>query len=90
MILEHEMNETTLYNIDTEIVYCTISGAGYAAVVLNIIAVIYFSAIMAYPVLYMYHSFSSPLPWQSCGNSWNTEKCTEVVMLNLDFKVRKI
>ncbi|XP_013200457.2 sodium-dependent proline transporter [Amyelois transitella] len=53
-------------------------GAGYAAVVLNVIAVIYFSSIMAYPVLYIYHSFSSPLPWQSCGNSWNTERCSEL------------
>ncbi|CAG9784591.1 unnamed protein product [Diatraea saccharalis] len=53
-------------------------GAGYATVVLNIIATVYFSTIMAYPILYMYHSFSSPLPWQNCGNSWNTEKCTEI------------
>ncbi|XP_028164676.1 sodium- and chloride-dependent glycine transporter 1-like [Ostrinia furnacalis] len=55
-----------------------LKGAGYAAVVLNIIAIVYFSAIMAYPLLYMYHSFNSPLPWQSCGNSWNTERCTEI------------
>nr|ACZ98831.1 proline transporter short variant [Chilo suppressalis] len=53
-------------------------GAGYATVILNIIATIYFSTIMAYPILYMYHSFSSPLPWQNCNNSWNTEKCTEI------------
>ncbi|CAG5056600.1 unnamed protein product [Parnassius apollo] len=53
-------------------------GAGYAVVVLNIIAVTYFAAIMSYPLLYIYHSFSLPLPWQSCGNSWNTEKCTEI------------
>ncbi|KAL0894566.1 hypothetical protein ABMA27_013138 [Loxostege sticticalis] len=62
-----------------------LKGAGYAAVVLNIIAVIYFSAIMAYPILYMYHSFSSPLPWQSCGNSWNTEKCTEITSNSSSF-----
>ncbi|XP_059059228.1 sodium-dependent proline transporter-like [Achroia grisella] len=53
-------------------------GAGYAAVILNVIAIIYFSSIMSYPVLYIYHSFSSPLPWQTCENSWNTEKCTEI------------
>ncbi|XP_034829151.1 sodium- and chloride-dependent glycine transporter 2-like [Maniola hyperantus] len=53
-------------------------GAGYATVVLNIVAMIYFASIMSYPMLYIYHSFSSPLPWQSCGNSWNTEKCAEI------------
>ncbi|XP_004929221.1 sodium- and chloride-dependent glycine transporter 2 [Bombyx mori] len=53
-------------------------GAGYAVIVLNVIAVIYFSAIMSYPVLYIYHSLGSPLPWQTCGNPWNTDKCTEI------------
>ncbi|KAJ0181675.1 hypothetical protein K1T71_002397 [Dendrolimus kikuchii] len=58
--------------------YSNGGGAGYATVVLNIIAIVYFSAIMSYPILYIYHSFSFPLPWQSCDNSWNTEKCIEV------------
>ncbi|KAJ2944589.1 hypothetical protein O0L34_g3942 [Tuta absoluta] len=53
-------------------------GAGYAVVILNIISVIYFASIMSYPILYIYHSFSSPLPWQSCGNYWNTDNCTEI------------
>ncbi|KAL4715168.1 hypothetical protein ACJJTC_012215 [Scirpophaga incertulas] len=55
-----------------------LKGAGYATVIVNIIATVYFSSIMAYPILYIYHSFSSPLPWQSCGNPWNTGKCTEL------------
>ncbi|XP_041979287.1 sodium-dependent proline transporter-like [Aricia agestis] len=53
-----------------------LKGAGYAAVVLNVIAIVYFSTIMSYPILYIYHSFQSPLPWQSCDNEWNTEKCS--------------
>ncbi|XP_073941481.1 sodium- and chloride-dependent glycine transporter 1-like isoform X2 [Choristoneura fumiferana] len=53
-------------------------GAGYAVVVLTVVAVTYFSTIMALPILYMYHSLTSPLPWQHCGNRWNTEKCTEI------------
>ncbi|XP_053625829.1 sodium-dependent proline transporter-like [Plodia interpunctella] len=53
-------------------------GAGYTGVMVNIIAVVYFASIMSYPVLYIYHSFSSPLPWQSCGNYWNTDRCTEL------------
>ncbi|XP_038207246.1 sodium- and chloride-dependent glycine transporter 1-like [Zerene cesonia] len=53
-------------------------GAGYAVIILNVIAVTYFAVIMSYPILYIYHSFSSPLPWQDCGNSWNTDKCAEI------------
>ncbi|XP_075992038.1 sodium- and chloride-dependent glycine transporter 1-like [Anticarsia gemmatalis] len=55
-----------------------LKGAGYAAIVMNVIAITYFAAIMSYPILYIYHSMSSPLPWQNCGNSWNTDKCTEI------------
>ncbi|CAB3231281.1 unnamed protein product [Arctia plantaginis] len=55
-----------------------LKGAGYAAILLNVIAITYFATIMSYPVLYIYHSMSSPLPWQNCGNSWNTDKCTEI------------
>ncbi|CAH0726499.1 unnamed protein product, partial [Brenthis ino] len=55
-----------------------LKGAGYAVIVLNVIAILYFATIMSYPILYIYHSFSSPLPWQSCGNAWNTEKCVEI------------
>lgn len=60
------------------LIYSVFTGAGYATIILNVIAVTYFASIMSYPILYIYHSFSSPLPWQACGNSWNTEKCTEV------------
>lgn len=55
-----------------------ILGAGYAVVLLNVMGVMYFATIMSYPLLYMFHSFTSPLPWQYCGNSWNTDKCVEV------------
>ncbi|XP_063376051.1 sodium- and chloride-dependent glycine transporter 1-like [Cydia fagiglandana] len=55
-----------------------LKGAGYAVVVLNVIAVVYFSTILAYPILFIYHSFTSPLPWQHCGNTWNTHKCVEI------------
>lgn len=54
------------------------TGAGYAAIIVNVIAITYFASIMSYPLLYIYHSMSTPLPWQSCGNPWNTDKCTEV------------
>ncbi|XP_013181480.1 PREDICTED: sodium- and chloride-dependent glycine transporter 1-like isoform X1 [Papilio xuthus] len=53
-------------------------GAGYAVILVNIIATTYFAAIMSFPLLYIYHSFTSPLPWQSCGNTWNTDRCSEL------------
>lgn len=67
-------------------IYLFFTGAGYAVIVLTVVAITYFSTIMALPILYMYHSLTSPLPWQHCGNPWNTEKCTEVKPYNVLMK----
>ncbi|XP_072936313.1 sodium- and chloride-dependent glycine transporter 1-like [Epargyreus clarus] len=53
-------------------------GAGYTMVITNVICITYFATIMSYPILYIYHSFNSPLPWKDCGNPWNTDRCMEM------------
>ncbi|GBO98623.1 Sodium- and chloride-dependent GABA transporter 3, partial [Eumeta japonica] len=53
-------------------------GAGYAIVVVNIICVVYYSVVIAYPLLFLANVFSSKLPWEFCGNEWNTDRCIEV------------
>uniref|UniRef100_A0A1A9VUV8 Transporter n=1 Tax=Glossina austeni TaxID=7395 RepID=A0A1A9VUV8_GLOAU len=54
-------------------------GAGYAIVVINIICTIYYSVIIAYPLMFLKHIiFQAKLPWDSCDNSWNTDHCIDV------------
>lgn len=36
---------------------------------------IYYIVLIAYTLYYFVASFSSPLPWENCGNEWNTETC---------------
>ncbi|XP_070564521.1 sodium- and chloride-dependent GABA transporter 2-like [Ptychodera flava] len=43
---------------------------------------IYYVVILAWALYYMALSFTSDLPWNSCGNSWNTENCVDDYIFN--------
>lgn len=38
---------------------------------------IYYNAIIAYVLFYLFASLTSALPWEHCGNWWNTDLCLE-------------
>ena len=35
----------------------------------------YYNIILSWAFFYIFSSFSSSLPWASCGNWWNTDAC---------------
>ncbi|XP_018602390.1 solute carrier family 6 member 22, tandem duplicate 2 isoform X2 [Scleropages formosus] len=50
-------------------------GLGYASQVVVLYTSIYYIVILAWAVLYLIYSFRFELPWATCTNYWNTEKC---------------
>uniref|UniRef100_A0A3Q4HID6 Transporter n=1 Tax=Neolamprologus brichardi TaxID=32507 RepID=A0A3Q4HID6_NEOBR len=52
-------------------------GLGYCCEVVVLYSSIYYIIILAWAFLYLFSSFNSELPWESCKNSWNTETCVE-------------
>ncbi|XP_042223468.1 sodium- and chloride-dependent GABA transporter 1-like isoform X2 [Homarus americanus] len=61
----------TLYEV------CPIfKGVGYATFIMNLVFVAVYSVVIAYPLVFLYNSFSTKLPWSSCGNTWNTPACS--------------
>ncbi len=51
------------------------AGLGYTAVVAAALCCVYYVVLVAYILFYLFASFTSELPWATCGNSWNTDRC---------------
>lgn len=54
-----------------------LQGVGYATMTIVFFLDIYYCIIIAWTVFYLIASFTAlpGLPWQDCGNWWNTETC---------------
>ena len=50
-------------------------GIGYCAVTVSYFTSFYYNTIMGWSLHFIIHSFSSPLPWTTCNNTWNTKDC---------------
>uniref|UniRef100_H3C8U1 Uncharacterized protein n=1 Tax=Tetraodon nigroviridis TaxID=99883 RepID=H3C8U1_TETNG len=52
-------------------------GIGYYTMVIQIYFRVY-SIVLAWAVFYLIYSFSGTLPWASCSNPWNTDRCVDL------------
>ncbi|XP_033631857.1 sodium- and chloride-dependent glycine transporter 1-like [Asterias rubens] len=51
-------------------------GLGYGMLIVCALVTLYYNVIIAYAFFYLFASFTSELPWKTCGNEWNTGNCT--------------
>ncbi|XP_063784701.1 sodium-dependent proline transporter isoform X1 [Pseudophryne corroboree] len=52
-------------------------GVGMGMLLIVALVAIYYNMIIAYVLFYLFASLTSSLPWEHCGNWWNTELCLD-------------
>uniref|UniRef100_A0A8D2JBU4 Transporter n=1 Tax=Varanus komodoensis TaxID=61221 RepID=A0A8D2JBU4_VARKO len=52
-------------------------GVGMATILIVSLVAIYYNMIIAYVLFYLFASLTKTLPWQYCGNWWNTNRCLD-------------
>ncbi|KAJ8312840.1 LOW QUALITY PROTEIN: hypothetical protein KUTeg_010213 [Tegillarca granosa] len=52
-------------------------GIGWSVVLIAFYTDFYYNVIIAWSLHFLFKSFTSTLPWSTCGNDWNTEHCYE-------------
>ena len=57
-------------------------GIGWATTVVVFFLNCYYNVILTWSFYYMFASFTTKLPWESCTNSWNTENCSTFSTVN--------
>ncbi|XP_022709547.1 sodium-dependent noradrenaline transporter-like [Varroa jacobsoni] len=50
-------------------------GVGYCAVLISWYVSFYYNVIIGWAIFFVLSSFTSQLPWSTCGNPWNTHTC---------------
>ncbi|XP_050406474.1 sodium- and chloride-dependent GABA transporter 1 isoform X1 [Patella vulgata] len=50
-------------------------GVGVSMACVATLCCLYFNTILSWILYYLVHSFMSPLPWTTCGNTWNSDTC---------------
>lgn len=55
-----------------------LKGCGYAMLFVNFIVTMQYNLLISYPILFLWECFKTAIPWKTCGNSWNTDKCVPV------------
>ncbi|KAK6485297.1 sodium- and chloride-dependent creatine transporter 1-like isoform X1 [Huso huso] len=53
-------------------------GLGVSSMIIVFFCNTYYIMILVWGLYYLLHSFTDPLPWATCGNTWNTANCTRV------------
>ncbi|KAL3978324.1 IKAROS family zinc finger protein [Sarotherodon galilaeus] len=55
-----------------------LEGMGYTSQMIIFYGSISYIVILAWAFLYLFSSFSGELPWATCNNTWNTNRCVEI------------
>ncbi|XP_062607423.1 sodium- and chloride-dependent glycine transporter 1-like [Saccostrea cucullata] len=51
------------------------TGLGWLMMIISLVVSWYYNTVIAWVIYYFVHSFFPNIPWATCDNWWNTEKC---------------
>ena len=57
------------------------TGIGFATTIIVSLVNIYYNIILAWAFYYLFSSFTSSVPWDSCHNWWNTANCSKLALM---------
>jgi solute carrier family 6 GABA transporter-like protein 6/8/11/12/13 len=52
-----------------------LKGTGIATVVMSFFLTTYYIVIIVWGLYFLFASLNTEVPWKSCGNWWNTDRC---------------
>lgn len=55
-----------------------LKGIGLAECLIAYLVAFYYNVIIAWSFFYLVSSFTSSLPWTTCGHKWNTDNCSDL------------
>lgn len=55
----------------------SLPGLGFSSMVIVFFCNTYYIMILVWGLYFLFHSFTTPLPWATCGHSWNSPNCTQ-------------
>lgn len=61
---------------------CLFTGVGYTVIIIALYVGFYYNVIIAWSLYYLFSSCTNELPWQRCGNKWNSDNCTDPMRIN--------
>nr|XP_046271840.1 sodium- and chloride-dependent GABA transporter 2-like isoform X1 [Scatophagus argus] len=56
-------------------------GTGYSIIIIQLYSRLYI-IVLAWALLYLFYCFQDPLPWATCNNPWNTDRCVDLTSAN--------
>lgn len=68
---------TQKFHINISPLASCMSGLGLASMVIVFFCNTYYIMILVWGLYFLFHSFTNPLPWATCGHPWNTPNCTQ-------------
>ena len=65
-------------------------GVGAAILIVSALCVWIYTVPFSWMLYYLGSSLAKDVPWRNCNNTWNTEKCDEIIATNMSITLHDV